>query len=107
MARRTQIQQDGRFTVDFSRLHDHYHMVQSTIERTVKTKRTKLTFGTHSQKCDRIQPYAGVPRMNVAILITGSRSTVTARASAPMAIFASSYGRMVLNSTRLVAIRNF
>jgi UDP:flavonoid glycosyltransferase YjiC (YdhE family) len=76
MAHHTQIQQDGRFTVDFSRLHDHYHMVQSSIERTVKTKRTKLTFGTHTQKCDRLQPFEGVPRMNVAVLITGSRGDV-------------------------------
>lgn len=71
MAHHTKIQQDGRFTVDFSRLHDHYHLVQSTIERTVKTKRTKLTFGTHSQKFDRLQPLEGVPRMNIAVLITG------------------------------------
>lgn len=71
-----QILQDGRVKVDFSRLHDHFHIVQSSIERTVKCKRANITFGSQTQTCDRLQPIIGVPRMNIAILITGSRGDV-------------------------------
>lgn len=68
--------EDGRVKLDFSRLHDHYHSVQSGIERNVKSKRTNITFGTSVQKCERLQPFVGAPRMNIAILITGSRGDV-------------------------------
>jgi UDP:flavonoid glycosyltransferase YjiC (YdhE family) len=68
--------QDGRVRLDTSRLHDHFHVVRSGIERSVKNKRAKITFGTHVQKCERLQPFVGAPRMNIAILITGSRGDV-------------------------------
>lgn len=71
-----QVQQDGRINLDFSRLHDHYHFVQSSIERNCKSRRANITFGTNVTKCDRLQPLVGAPRMNIAILITGSRGDV-------------------------------
>ena len=71
-----QFLQDGRVNLDFSKLHDHFHIVQSSIERNCKSRRANITLGTHVTKCDRLQPFVGAPRMNIAILITGSRGDV-------------------------------
>lgn len=80
MARRAsqgQLLDDGRVRLDFDdQLQYHYSANKSQIDRPVKRKRARLTLGTSTQQCDRLQPLVGLPRMNIAILITGSRGDV-------------------------------
>lgn len=79
MARRAsqgQVLEDGRMKLDFTGLHGHFRANKSEIDRPIKRKYSRLTFGSHTQQCPRLQPFVGVPRMNIAILITGSRGDV-------------------------------
>lgn len=79
MARRASqghVLEDGRLKLDLSGLKGHFLANKADIERPMKRKYSRLTLGSHTQQCARLQPIVGIPRMNIAILITGSRGDV-------------------------------
>lgn len=72
----THFWQDGRVRLRFPTSIHRFEKHKSNNERAIKRKHGKITFGTTTQQCERLQPFAGVPRMNITILITGSRGDV-------------------------------